>query len=79
MIIFGGWKEGFACFHDTISQTNDLGNSSGIYSPESDNIVLDPAILPSPEANVPYSVTISASGGALPYTFSKVKVAFLQV
>jgi hypothetical protein len=70
MIIFGGWTEGGTCLPNGALQTNDLGDSGGIYSPKADNIVTDPPVLPSPVANVPYSVTISALGGVPPYTFS---------
>jgi hypothetical protein len=73
MIIFGGSKEGGTCFQNTVSQINDLADSGAIYSPKSDNIVLDPPSLRSPEALGFYSETISASGGAPPYTFSIVE------
>ena len=72
MIVFGGNQNNLSC-EPNVSQINDIGDTGGIFSPETDNIVVDPPVLPSPELNVPYSETILASGGTSPYTISKVE------
>lgn len=58
MIVFGGYNE-----------ISDL-DTGGIYDPTTDNIALNPQILPNGELGTPYSQTVSASGGASPYTMA---------
>ncbi len=42
-------------------------NTGGLYSPDTDFIDVAPLLLPNGEINVPYSQTLTASGGTAPY------------
>jgi hypothetical protein len=57
MIIWGG------------SKSSKL-NTGGLYSPDTDFIDISPLTLPNGEINVPYSQTLTPSGGTAPYFIS---------
>lgn len=61
MIVFGGYNN-----------ISDL-DTGGIYDPTTDNIELNPPALPNGELGTPYFQTISALGGASPYTMAMVE------